>query len=104
LSSRAPRLLSFLVLVVALGLATGLVGPAESDACDEPCPGEGPGGECPPDCIFCACCPSVRPMIVPEGGPAPDLEPVAALMPARSAMPLPPEPREILHIPRSLLA
>ncbi len=47
--------------------------PAGNDCCDDPCPGEESGEECPPGCAECVCCPgssapvfSIPPAIEPS--------------------------------------
>jgi hypothetical protein len=72
----------------------------------EPCtgyelPGQDDGG-CPPTCVTCGCCAqSIEPVAMPEAGAqARPVADVTAVPPA----PLDLDPRDILHVPKPLLA
>ena len=95
------RILSLLLLGLLLLQATGTPILAAEDGCTESCPGEEPGGHCPPDCVWCACCPCVRPL-VGEGLAVPLLPEwrVARLEEAVLFISTT-DPREIYHVPRS---
>jgi hypothetical protein len=71
--------------------------------CIEECPDDGPDGRCPPACMTCPCSP--RPA---RTGPALVLAaPATAGLPLAAVVVLPPcepEPADIFHVPKSLLA
>ena len=96
------RLLSFVLLALVLSQAAGLPVTADLDGCAEGCPGEGPGGHCPPDCAWCACCPGVRPIVVEHVAvlPAPEWRGITfeQTVPIIST----PYPPKIDHVPRLL--
>jgi hypothetical protein len=72
--------------------------------CDESCPTDVSGGQCPPNCHFCSCC-SLPKVMSPSAA-------TAFTPPARGSTrwiqtnrrPDSPEPADILHVPISLLA
>jgi hypothetical protein len=83
---------------------SGLAALCGDPPCSEECPTDRSGGECPPNCHTCACCslPTVT-----------DASPHAVLLPpdfqpgswVRTAeVPFSPEPAEILHVPKRVLA
>ena len=95
------------VLVVFLALLTfnvsGLSSVVGDADCDESCPTDLSGGQCPPNCHYCSCCSLPR-------GTAPAIITLFAPM-ARDASWLrssdevtSPEPAEILHVPKPLRA
>ena len=96
------------VLVVLLTLLTfdvsglaALCGDAPCD--DDSCPGDLSGGECAPNCHFCSCCSLPK---VAGSTTAALVAPQAHGMPWIGQMNrLPsPEPADILHVPKILLA
>ena len=101
-------LLRVLVLAFAIANASGLIDVALGSACDVDCAerdwGRDCDGGCPPICPTCHC--AVRSPVAVAAAPA-CLEPVraavAAPFPDRERDPAVPDPREILHVPRSLL-
>ncbi|MBI5508908.1 MAG: hypothetical protein HY903_09160 [Deltaproteobacteria bacterium] len=94
------RVTCIVVLAVFAGQATGAWALFDREACAEPCPGEHSGGDCPPTCQSCNCCPAVRPVLIPPALAvrAPALS--FALPSAYHLTPPSPEPREILHVPK----
>ena len=94
------------VVVLLLGQAVGMVAVGGEDACAAGCEDGADGKQCPPVCPTCSCVPHVSPaMVVSSDG--------VALLPAAGERdgfaeaertPVSPEPHEILHVPRSLLA
>ncbi len=94
------RILLVLALLLAFGQASGM--PVLGDTCGEDCPD---GKQCPPLCPTCACASASLPSV-----PAPVAVMASPLAPAPRvlvfAVPAPsglsPDPREILHVPRSL--
>lgn len=97
------RILTLALLVLLFVQATGSPAFAVADGCTEGCPGEEPGGQCPPDCVWCGCCPCSRSLVVAcIAVPAPPewrenrLDETVPLIAAT-------DPREITHVPRILL-
>jgi len=95
------------VLVVLLTFLTfdvsGLAGLCAETACDEPCPADASGGQCSPNCHDCSCCslPKVTPsiavaLIAPAARESSWVGPIDRLTS--------PEPADILHVPKLLLA
>lgn len=71
--------------------------------CLERCPDDGPDGRCPPLCMTCPCSP--RPVTV--AAKAAIVAPVARgemLAACVTRTPAEPEPADIFHVPKSLLA
>ena len=94
-------------LVVFLALLTFDVSDLSSlvgeTSCDESCPTDLPGGQCPPNCHSCSCC------SLPQVTPSAIVALVAPLARATSwvrssADVVAPEPADILHVPKPLLA
>jgi hypothetical protein len=95
-------LLSVVITLLTFDVS-GLAALCDDGACDEPCPTDFSGGKCPPNCHDCSCCslPKVTAsatlaLIAPSARPASWVGPIDRL-PA-------PEPADILHVPKSLLA
>jgi hypothetical protein len=93
------------ILVTLLALlsfdVSGLAGLCGETACDEPCPSDQSGGQCPPNCHSCDCC------SLPKGAASPVATLVAPAAHERSWIDstdrLPaPEPADILHVPKTL--
>ena len=95
------RLLSLVLVALVLCQATGLGVSTEADGCAESCPGEQPGGDCPPDCVWCACCPGARPLIVEQVAVAPAPEWRGTTLEGIAPVISIPYPHEIYHVPRS---
>jgi hypothetical protein len=92
-----------LVLVVLLALLTfdvsGLSGLCDESDCDEPCPSDLSGGQCPPNCHFCSCC--SLPKVAGSSVAALEAPTTHARSWTRSVDRLPcPEPADILHVPK----
>ena len=93
------RVFQIVVLALFIGQAIGLSGFVDAcDECAQPCPGGSQDGG------FCICCPAVRPAVVSKA---------TAILPTQKGHSLPaeqteaapsPEPREILHVPKHILA
>ena len=95
------------VLVVFLALLTfnvsGLAALCDDAPCDESCPTDASGGQCPPNCHFCSCC--SLPKVTGSGGVAVLIPPEQDTVWLRSSdRPSSPEPADILHVPKLLLA
>jgi hypothetical protein len=94
-------------LVVFLALlafqVSGLAAICGDTDCEESCPSDLSGGQCSPNCHYCSCCSLPRvagssPLVVPEpsGRGRSWVDSIAALTS--------PEPADILHVPKPLLA
>lgn len=99
---RVSRLLSCVVLGLALFQAVGSRLPGVFIACLEACPDDDEGGACPVACD-CACraphrVPLPEPLLLPE----PAVQP-ASFAAAVVEAPAAPDPRALLHVPRALL-
>jgi hypothetical protein len=98
---RRAALVVFLTLLVFN--VSGLAAPCDEATCDETCPTDVSGGQCPPNCHYCSCCSLPKVMgstavflIEPQAGNA---SWVGATRDLAS-----PEPADILHVPKRLLA
>jgi hypothetical protein len=70
--------------------------------CSERCPDDGPDGRCPPACVTCACSPrpATGPALLVVIPPAHiEVVPGVALL-----TPCEPDPADIAHVPKPLLA
>jgi hypothetical protein len=102
-NDRVRRLLLIAFFAIVTFDVTGLSALCGESYCDESCPGDVSGGECAPNCHFCSCCslPKVAraastAFLAPAGQAAP---------PTQSAdCPPSPEPADILHVPKPVLA
>lgn len=95
------------VLLVVLALLTfdvsGLATLCGDAGCDEDCPTDLSGGDCAPNCHSCSCC--SLPKVAGSTAQAALELPVAAMSWVRANKRLPaPEPADILHVPKLLLA
>jgi len=103
--SRFPVARSLFIFVFGLlvGQGTGLVALVEPEVCTDTCPGDDTQGTCPPLCADCTCCSHTSRTLAagPDvaAGPLP-----SASLPSAPEAPIPSsaEPRDILHVPRSL--
>ena len=88
-----------------LGQATGLSTlQVQEQECTETCPGDTPDGPCSPVCHFCSCCAGPR-TIAPMATTMPVFPPSSeAALSGCEQVPLSPEPGDIFHVPKSLLA
>jgi len=94
-----------LVLVLALLTfdVTGLAALCGDIGCDEDCPTDLSGGDCAPNCHSCSCC--SLPKVAGSTTPASVELLVAGMSWVRASDRLPaPEPADILHVPKLLLA
>jgi hypothetical protein len=96
---RSALVSCLLVLLHVAFLATAAFGAP----CQQRCPDDGPDGRCPPVCAACACAPrSARPgPVAAVAAPSPRAEILAAPMMRASSEP---DPQEIAHVPKRLLA
>jgi hypothetical protein len=96
------RRVAFVVLLALLTFdVSGLAALCDEGSCDETCPTDVSGGQCPPNCHDCSCC--SLPQVT--GGATVAMEaPVARRLscPPLSAGPISPEPADILHVPKPL--
>jgi hypothetical protein len=96
-----------LVLIVFLALLTfdmsGLAAVCGDGPCDESCPTDVSGGQCPPNCHFCSCC--SLPKVVGDTAVTRLTPPSRGNSWIRWTDGLPsPEPADILHVPKLLLS
>lgn len=95
------------VLVLFFALLTfdvsGLAALCGETSCDETCPTDGSGGQCPPNCHYCSCCslPKVTgsasvALVEPQGRGTSWVRATDDLTS--------PAPADILHVPKPLLA
>jgi hypothetical protein len=95
------------VLIVFFALLTfnvsGLAAICGDADCDESCPTDVSGGQCPPNCHFCSCCSLPK---VTSPGTVNALPPPGQVSTwvRSSDRPVSPEPGDILHVPISPLA
>lgn len=91
-------------LATYVAIATGEVTAFSAASCSQRCPDDDAQGKCAPDCADCACCPHLRlsfavaemKVSAPvQGDPVPE---------HRQTEPQSPEPGDILHVPKTLLA
>jgi hypothetical protein len=83
---------------------SGLATVCGEPACDEPCPLDSSGGQCAPNCHFCGCCslPKLaKPAVV---GGAPSLALRSPDWTTKRVAPVTPDPDDIQHVPKLLLA
>lgn len=97
---------AFIVLAICLvfelsGLGTSF---GDTDCSADECPGDASGGECAPNCHLCACCslPRVAPTEVATGEHVARATRTDFLR--NTDMPASPEPADILHVPKPVLA
>ena len=94
----------FIVTMLALiGRATFFLSPVRPE-CTESCPEDDVGGDCMPTCTCSDCCEDEAPVTVLYQ--TLERSSMGRHLPSAASTSLPPsaEPREILHIPKSLLA
>lgn len=96
------------ILALVVGLLTISASGVTSLIVDEPCTGyelagqDEDDGACPPTCVTCGCCAQAAEAIAFTIASSPDdpLSDVAAVLPDL----LNADPRDILHVPKSVLA
>jgi hypothetical protein len=83
---------------------SGLAALCGDPGCTEDCPTESSGGQCPPNCRTCGCCslPKTEPVLVSTDVVGPPTGALAWL--ATFDGPRTPEPVDIFHIPKFLVA
>jgi len=100
--TRPVRRAAILVFLTLLTFdVSGLAAICGDEQCDEPCPTDLSGGQCPPNCHSCSCC--SLPQVTSS-------QPVALVAPAARATAwisssdgfASPEPADILHVPKPL--
>jgi hypothetical protein len=92
--------LFMVVLALFIAQATGLPELIEADECVQPCAGES-DGHCPPACQLCVCCATTRPAVLPQGAIVLPDQTSRLVAGEQARTPPSPEPREILHVPKS---
>ena len=87
--------------VLAFDGAHALVAQGE---CVQSCEDDGPDGTCPPDCADCSCCAHQTPLVAHSFTLTPSSEPkVSCASFDGDELPASADPRELQHIPKSLL-
>ena len=100
------RAVHVLMLVLFLGQSVGVLVLGGDGNCAAGCEDDARGKQCPPICPTCACAPHAS-LAMPASPIGASLTPPAAesdCFAAPQRTPPSPEPHEILHVPRSLLA
>lgn len=99
------RAFAILALITCLSEATLSYLPWFAEGCGESCSGDSPDGHCPPACHECSCCayraPIPMPQVVISVQQQGLRESVAAYC---EKLPPIPEPGEVLHVPKHVLA
>lgn len=93
------RLLLAFGLTLHLATSGGAGSGFGEEICSQTCPDDGPDGKCPASCADCTCCPHFGVLMVAPMAKAPRA--VLSLQKTEwtFALPLSPEPGEILHVP-----
>src|SRR5262245_18947117 len=97
----AVHMLVLVLLLGVLGGGTGVELVVREDACEQGCPDDDGGHNCPPLCPGCACWVRSAPALLVESL-APTILPLDGArvsFPDEERTPPAPEPREILHVP-----
>jgi len=92
-------------VILVLSFQTSGLGAVFGDgACSGHCPTDESGGECAPNCRLCSCCSTPKTVLsrITPASPIPEIAGVS--WPAARQRPPSPDPRAILHIPKSALA
>jgi hypothetical protein len=98
-----PRVLIVVFLALLMFDVSGLAALCGDPACDEDCPADASAGECAPNCHACSCC--SLPKVLETAAVTFVVPPAEATSWIRSSERLPtPEPADILHVPKPLLA
>jgi hypothetical protein len=94
-------------MIVFLTLLTfnvsGLAALCGDGDCDESCPTDVSGGQCPPNCHFCSCC-SLPKVAAGASTTLTEPAPQTTTWVAKSERPSSPSPANIMHVPKLLLA
>jgi hypothetical protein len=100
------RLFVLIVASVLLLQAGGAASVAAIDDCAGSCPDDDPEGDCPPVCPSCTCVTHAHPPLLPprETVALAVQTPTASSFAAVAMFVPSPDPREILHVPKALLA
>lgn len=106
MSRRAAALLR--ILFVVAGLTLGLHGARAFAGCGEQCvqgcDDDTPDGKCPPDCGDCVCCAHQAPLVAETFTlVAPSSDRARRFHSDRNEAPASADPREVQHVPKSLL-
>ena len=98
------RVLVIVGLALAAAQAAGgslLLG---AHQCQERCADDNDDGQCAPGCHDCTCCSGVRVVTPREQAAGAPATPGRRLRPRATLCPASAEPREILHVPKTLAA
>jgi hypothetical protein len=98
--------LQVLMLVMIVGQLSGVAQSTSADVCGEDCPDDAQGKTCPPFCPSCTCAARPAPIAPSLHTELAPVLPTPRLveLPERDRTPAMPDPGEILHVPKSLLA
>ena len=97
------RLVAAILFALLVGQATGLAA-ATGTVCTDSCPDGNGAGQCSPFCACATCgCHSLRPALLVRVAAVPAPRAVQFTFEQRDKRYLPPEPDEILHVPKSCL-
>jgi hypothetical protein len=91
-----------LVLHLALAGSEGVL--LEPRDCSQHCPDDGSDGTCAPNCLDCVCCPHLKVMTVASEARSSSPRQAPCIPDREQVAPPSPEPDDILHIPKPLLA
>lgn len=98
----------WLCLIALLFAPTGGLGfmPAvsSSEVCVQSCPDDDEQGQCAPDCVDCACCAHVRPVVLTRSHPALPRPAEGDAIEHDERTPLSVDAGDILHVPIVRLA
>jgi hypothetical protein len=84
---------------------SGLAAVFGDESCSEECPTDVSGGQCAPNCPFCGCCSLPKTMNALAALPAAPCGEIGHVTwGSNTRRPPSPDPRDILHVPRALLA
>jgi hypothetical protein len=98
------RLVAAILFALLVGQATGLAA-ATGMVCTDSCPDDNGAGQCSPFCACATCgCHSLRPAVLVRVAAIPAPRAVQFTFEQGDKRYLPPEPDEILHVPKSCLA
>lgn len=98
----AARLVVWLALVMLLGGSTGAFATLLHESCADGCPDGEEDGRCRDLGSCCLCCLNARPMVAARTLIVPSPGSVAIFNSFSERATTPSDPREILHVPRSI--
>lgn len=90
--------------VLFLAQATGAFRLVAEDTCTRTCADDVADGGCVPSCVFCLCCAHAKPLAASPAVAAPRPTIIGAMSEHTPRVRPAPDPREILHVPKPVLA